>query len=300
MSTPKMHPDEIDIGSLVSQLIANQFPHWTYLPITTVHSTGTDNAIYRLGDDMAIRLPRLPRAAVTVDNELQWLPRLAPQLPLAIPTPLAKGVPDDTYPYPWSICNWLPGDNIADPHDVDLTDAAVRLGRFVAALQRIDTTGGPPPFRGGPVSTLDTRVRAEIQDLGAHGTLDPDLAAAAWDTALAAPAWDGPPVWIHADLYPTNLLAQHGRLSAVIDFGGLGTGDPAIDMLPAWALLTTRSRDLFRAEADVDEATWVRGRGWALGLGVGAVHFYRVTNPALAANGRRCIAEALADYQRTA
>ena len=179
-------------------------------------------------------------------------------------------------------------------------DTAERVGRFVAALKRIDTTGGPPSFRGGPLSTLDSRVRAEIQVLSAHNTLDPHLATAAWDTALAAPTWHGPPVWTHADLYPTNLLAQHGRLTAVIDFGGVGTGDPAIDMLPAWALLTTQTRHLFRAEANVDEATWVRGRGWALALCIGAAHFYHATNPVLAANGKRCITEALADHQRSA
>jgi aminoglycoside phosphotransferase (APT) family kinase protein len=296
-----MHPDEIDIdGSLVSRLIAKQFPRWADLPITKVHSAGTDNAIYRLGEDMAVRLPRLPRAAETVDKERQWLPRLSPLLPLAIPVPLGNGVPDDAFRYPWSVYRWLDGENLADKPDVDLPDSAVRLGRFVAALQRIDTTGAPPSFRGGPVNALDDRVRAEIRDLGADGTLDAEVATSAWETALAAPAWDGPPVWIHADLYPVNLLARQGRLTAVIDFGGVGVGDPACDMLPAWALLTAQIRELFRAEANVDEATWVRGRGWGLALGIGAVHFYRVTNPVLAAIGRHSIAEALADHQRTA
>ena len=120
---------------------------------------------------------------------------------------------------------------------------------------------------------------------------------AAWHAALAAPAWDNPPVWVHADLLPVNLVARHGKLSAIIDFSGLGAGDPAIDMLPAWTLLTARTRGLFRAAADVGDATWLRGRGWGLGLGIGAVHFYRSTNPVLAAIGLRAIREATADYQ---
>ena len=196
---------------------------------------------------------------------------------------------------------WLDGENVADEPDVDLPDAAVRLGRFVAALQRIDTAGGPPPsFRAEPVSALDDRVRAEIRGLAADGMVDPDLATAAWETAMATPAWEGPPRWVHADLSPLNLLARHGRLTAVIDFGGLGVGDPAIDMLPAWAWLTPQTRDLFRAEVKPDDATWSRGRGWGLALGLGAVNYYRVTNPVLAANNGRAIAQVIADYQRTA
>jgi aminoglycoside phosphotransferase (APT) family kinase protein len=198
------------------------------------------------------------------------------------------------------VYRWLHGENLVDRPDVDLSDAARQLGRFIAALRRIDATGGPPSFRGGPVSTLDDRVRAEIRDLGADAAVDADATTAAWETALGAPAWEAPPVWVHADLYPGNLLARRGRLAAVIDFGGLGVGDPACDMLPAWALLTAATRGLFRAEVDVDDATWVRGRGWGLALGLGAAHVYRVTNPVLAGIGRRCMAEVIADYLRAA
>jgi aminoglycoside phosphotransferase (APT) family kinase protein len=280
----------------VARLIARQFPHWAGLPITRVRSAGTDNVLYRLGADLVVRLPRVPGAAASVDTEHRWLPRLSPLLPLAIPVPLGRGVPDEGFPYPWSVYRWLDGENLVDRAAADLADVAIRLGRFVAALQRIDATGGPPSFRGGPVSDLDERVRGEIRALGADGTVDADLATAVWETAATAPTWDGPPVWVHADLYPVNLLARHGRLTAVIDFGGLGVGDPAIDMLPAWVLLTARTRELFRAEVGVDEATWLRGRGWGLGLGLGAVHFYRATNPVLAAIGCHAIAEAIADF----
>ncbi len=301
MSTPKMRPDEIDIdGPLVGRLIAKQFPRWADLLITKVRSAGTDNAMYRLGDDMAVRLPRVPSAAENVDKEQRWLPQLSPLLPVAIPVPLGKGVPDEGFPYPWSVYRWLDGENVVDEPIVDLHDAAAQLGRFVAALRRFDATGGPPSFRGGPISTRDDDVRTAIRDLGADGTVDADAATAAWETALTAPTWDGASVWIHADLHPGNLLARQGRLAAVIDFGGLGVGDPACDMLPAWTLLTAQTRDLFRAEAKVDDATWARGRGWGLYFGLGAVHVYRVTNPVLAAIGQHAMTQAIADYQRTA
>jgi aminoglycoside phosphotransferase (APT) family kinase protein len=295
-----VRPDEVDIdGALVGRLIAKQFPRWAGLPVSKVRSAGTDNAMYRLGEDMAVRLPRLPRAVADVDKEHRWLPRLSPALPLAIPVPLGRGVPDEGFPYPWSVYCWLDGATVVD-EPVDLSDAATRLGRFVAALRRVDATGAPPSFRGGPISARDEDIRATIRHLGADGTVDAGLATAVWRTAVAATAWDGAPVWVHADLYPVNLLGRHRRLAAVVDFGGLGVGDPAVDMLPAWALLTARTRDLFRAAADIDDATWARGRGWGLYLGLGAVHVYRVINPVLAGIGEHAIAETIADYQRTA
>ncbi len=144
---------------------------------------------------------------------------------------------------------------------------------------------------------LDVRVRAEIRELGADGTLDPDLATAARETALAAPPWDDGPLWVHSDLLPVNLLACSGKLTAVIDFGILGIGDPAVDMLPAWAWLAAQTRDAFRAQVNVDDATWARPR-LGLGLGLGAVHYYRRTNPVLAAIGGHAISQVLSDFQQ--
>jgi aminoglycoside phosphotransferase (APT) family kinase protein len=247
----------------VGRLIAKQFPEWADLRITEIRADGTDNRIYRLGDDMVVRLPRLPRAAEMMSKEQHWLPRLAPLLPLTIPVPLGEGTPDDEFPSPWSVYQWLDGENLVRA-DVDLTAAAVQLGRFVAALQQIDTTSGPTSSRATPVNPADdAEVRFRIQLLGTEGMLDADLATAVWETAVAAPSWPGPPVWIHGDLYPANLLARHRRLIGVIDFGLLGLGDPACDMLPAWALLTAQTRELFRTEVDVDDATWARGRARA-------------------------------------
>jgi aminoglycoside phosphotransferase (APT) family kinase protein len=302
VSTGKSSSEKVDIdGSLVRWLIARQFSRWADLPLTKVRSAGTDHAIYRLGDDMVVRLPRLPAAANMVDNEQQWLPRLAPLLPLAVPEPLGKGAPDDWFPYPWSVYRWLPGKDLADQPDVDLHEVAVRLGRFVAALQRIESSGGPPSRRAKPVSTRDDgAVRSTIRQLATDQALDAEVATAVWDQALAAPVWHGRPVWIHGDLFPTNLLARQGRLTAVIDFGLLGLGDPACDMLPAWTLLTAETRGVFRAESGVDDATWVRGRGWALSAGLGAVRVYRHTNPVLAAAGQHAIEQSVADHRRTA
>jgi aminoglycoside phosphotransferase (APT) family kinase protein len=298
MSTPKMNPDEFDIDELlVKRLVANHFPRWDGLPLTSIRSAGTDNAVYRLGDDMAVRLPRLPRAVEMLEKEQRWLPRLASMLPLAVPTPLADGQPDAEFPYPWSVYRWLDGENLVEQPDVDMNDLSVRLGQFVAALHRLDPAGAPPsPRSGSPCSPeQDERVRGQIQDLAADGVLDADAATSAWQAVRTAPAWDGTPVCVHADLIPTNLLTRHRRLAAVIDFGLFGLGDPALDMQPAWNMLTAESREVFRTHAHVDDATWARGRAWTLRLGLGAVHYYRTTNPVLAASGRRAVAEILAE-----
>jgi aminoglycoside phosphotransferase (APT) family kinase protein len=299
MSAGKMHADELDINvPLVSRLLAVQFPQWADLPLEPVDSAGTDNAIYRLGDDMTVRLPRISGATGQVEKEHRWLPKLAPLLPLAIPVPLAKGMPAEDYPWHWSIYQWLEGDNatiesIADPHQ-----AATGLAQFVAALQRIDPAGGPSPgahnsFRGVPLATRDASTRAAIASL--HNTLDADAVTAAWEAALQAPAWHGPAVWLHGDLNAGNLLAQKGRLSAVIDFGCLGLGDPACDLMVAWTLLSAETRDVFRAALPVDDATWARGRGWALSFGLIALPYYQNSNPVLSGIARHAIDEALAD-----
>ncbi len=301
MSAGKMHVDEVDINvALVRQLLAAQFPQWADLPITPVHSSGTDNAIYRLGSDMAVRLPRIEQATGQVDKEQQFLPRLAPYLPLAIPVPFALGRPSEGYPWHWSVYQWLEGENATSERIADLGEAARDLAHFVTALQRIDPTGGPPPgvhnfFRGVPLSTRDAQTRAAIAELS--GMLDTSAVITAWDAALQAPAWYGPPVWLHGDLSPLNLLVQQGRLSAVIDFGGLGVGDPACDLIVAWNLLSAQTREIFRTTLSVDDATWARGRGWALSIGLIALPYYQSTNPVLASIARRAIDEVLADLE---
>lgn len=294
----KMHAGELDIdASLVHRLLAAQFPRWAELPLAPVPSAGTDNALYRLGADLAVRLPRIQSATGQVEKEQRWLPRLAPHLPLAIPVPLAQGAPGQGYPWPWSVYRWLPGENAASEHLADPRQAATELARFIAALRRIDPSGGPGPgahnsFRGAPLARRDASVREAIASL--HGRLDAGAATAAWEAALQAPAWHGPPVWIHGDLLAGNLLTDAGRLSAVIDFGCLGVGDPACDLMAAWTLFTGASRDAFRAALAVDDATWARGRGWALSWALIFIPYYMETNPAGVRDAWRTVAEVLA------
>ena len=298
MAGPRMHADELDTdAALVGRLLTAQFPQWAGLPIERVESAGTDNAIYRLGDDLAVRLPRIHWATGQPDLEHEWLPRLAPHLPLAVPVPLATGEPGEGYPWRWSVVPWLTGDN-ATADNVDPRAAAADLARFVLALQRIDTGGAPGASRGVPLVKRDAPTRAAIEELRGLPELDLDLdtVTAAWEAALRAPAWDGPPVWIHGDLQAGNLLAVDGRLSAVIDFGCLGVGDPACDAIFAWNFLTAETRGVYREALGVDDATWERGRGWALSVGLIALPYYRVTNPVLAGIGRHAIDEVLADH----
>ncbi len=300
MSAGKMHIDEVDTdASLVGRLLTAQFPQWADLPIAPVHSAGTDNAIYRLGDDMAVRLPRIHWAVGQVDKEQQWLPRLAPHLPLANPIPLAKGIPAEGYPWHWSVYRWLAGENATIERIADLQQAATDLAQFVAALRRIDATGGPSAMdhnlRGIPLTMRDTYTREAIVAL--QGMIDANAVTAVWEAALRAPEWDRAPVWFHGDLLPGNLLVERGRLSAIIDFGGLGVGDPTCDLMSAWGLFSGKSRDVFRAALQVDDATWARGRGHALSQALIFIPYYLDTNPVGVGHAQCAIDEILADYR---
>ncbi|MGW0117650.1 aminoglycoside phosphotransferase family protein [Streptomyces sp. NPDC003327] len=284
-------------AELVRRLVAAQFPQWSGLGVRRVASAGTDNAMFRLGDDLVVRLPKAPWAAGQVEKEQRWLPHLAPHLPLAVPVPVGLGAPGEGFTRAWAVCAWLDGADAFTAPLTDLAHAAVELGRFGAALRRVDATGGPASFRGGHVTEWEEgAMPGAVRALGDRGALDPAAARAAWEAVLRLPQWDGDPVWVHGDLLPGNLLGRDGRLSAVIDFGGLGTGDPACDMMAAWTLLTPETRPLFREAAEVDDATWARGRGWALCWGVVTEDHYRDTNPALAAVAHRSWTQALAEF----
>jgi aminoglycoside phosphotransferase (APT) family kinase protein len=293
-----MHADEVTTSiDLVARLVAEQFPRWADLPIRPVRSAGTDHAIYRLGEEMSVRLPLRPSATSQVEKEQLWLPRLAPHLPCPISRPLGLGAPGQDYPWAWSVCAWLPGDNPAP--DDDATGWAADLARFVLALHAIDPTGGPSPGRhnfgrGVPLAQRDDYTRDAIAKC--QGLIETDAATAAWAADLAAPAWTKAPVWIHGDLCPGNLLVADGRLAAVIDFGGLAVGDPACDLIVAWNLLSGQAREAYRAALGMDDATWARGRGWALSVALVQLPYYQHTNPVLAANSRLTIAAVLADH----
>jgi aminoglycoside phosphotransferase (APT) family kinase protein len=283
-----MHADEVDIDeALVRRLVAAQFPQWAELPIEPVLPRGTDNALYRLGDDMVVRLPRRERTSETLQKERRWLPQLAPFLPVAVPLPVADGAPGESFPFAWCVYSWLDGET------APVADAA-EPAEFIAALQRVDPSGGPPPgehnfFRGAPLTTRDAATRASLAAVG--------VPEAVWESAIRAPEWNRPPVWIHGDLDARNLLVEDGHLSGVIDWGGLGVGDPACDVMVAWKVFSAGApRDAFRDALAVDDATWVRARGWAISTAVNALTYYtEETNAALVHEARRWLAEALDD-----
>ncbi len=293
MNTHKMHEDEVEINvSLVSQLVTTQVPQYADFSIKPFASTGTDNAIFRLGHDMAIRLPRIKKAANHIEKEYEWLPKLAPLLPLQIPVPLKKGTADESYPYPWYIYRWLEGIN-ATTEKIDFYQAANDLGEFISALQKVDITDAPQSRRGLPLSSRDKETREAIMLL--KDTFDPNQVTKIWEKALAVPLWQEDPVWIHGDLLPSNMLVKNGKLSAIIDFGTSGIGDPACDMMVAWTFFNAETRDVFREKINVDDATWERGRGWALTFGLVALPYYEKTNPELVGIAKRTIDEVLID-----
>ncbi|GAA3990139.1 aminoglycoside phosphotransferase family protein [Allokutzneria multivorans] len=250
----------------VRRLVGEQFPQWASLPIRPVAKSGWDNFTFHLGEAMLVRLPSAAPYALAVEKEHRWLPALAPRLPLPIPVPLAQGKPGADYAFPWSIYQWLDGETASAERVVDPVRFALDLAEFLEALQGIDSADGPRPgkhnwFRGATLRTYDALVRRALTTL--DGRVDVELAREIWNTALDAP-WDGVDVWFHGDFAPGNLLLDGGDLAAVIDFGTCGVGDPSCDMAIAWTLLKAEGRQAFRDRLSVDEATWARGRGWAL------------------------------------
>lgn len=250
----------------VRRLVADQFPYLADLRIEPVAKGGWDNWTFHLGPELLVRLPSAAEYALAVDKEHLWLPALADRLPLPIPAPLAKGEPGAGYPYPWSIYRWLDGETAAVDRIADPVRFALDLAGFLAALQDVDAAGGPQPgvhnwFRGGTLRTYDKKVEHALVALDGH--VDAALVREIWARAVGA-RWDGVDRWFHGDIASGNLLLAHGRLAAVIDFGTCGVGDPACDLAIAWTLLSVEGRAAFRERLSVDDATWARGRGWAL------------------------------------
>ena len=296
----KMHADEVDVDvHLVRSLLAAQFPEWSRLPVEPVLPRGTDNALYRLGEELVARLPRTPRTELALRSEREWLPRLAPHLPLEAPAPLADGEPGDGYPFRWAVYSWLEGESATPDRIPDESRLASDLAGLIAALQRIDPTGGPAPgpwnvFRGEPISRRDEPVRTAIAKLG--DAIDAERVTAAWERDSGAPDWDRAPGWIHGDLDARNLLARDGRLSGVIDWGCSGVGDPACDVMVAWKMLSPEARERFQAALSVDDAMWARARAWALSQALMALSYYTPqTNAALVHEAERWLLEVLAD-----
>jgi aminoglycoside phosphotransferase (APT) family kinase protein len=290
-----MHADEVDIDAdLVFRLLLGQFPQWADLPIEHLASGGTVNAVYRLGDELTVRLPLTAAGAKDLEREVQWLPRLALTLPLTIPTVVATGIPAERYPWAWAVHRWIDGEIPVEGRLGEPELLARDIAEFITALRRTTLNDGPSAYRGVPLATVDPHVRAAIEVLRhADETIDADMALAAWEEALAAPPWTAAPCWVHSDLMPSNLLIAGDRLTAVLDFATIGVGDPACDLIPAWNLLPASVRENFRDNVNVDDATWARGRGWALSMAVGQLPYYRHTNPIISANARHVISEIL-------
>lgn len=297
-SDPQIINPQIIDASVVHTLLLEQHPDLAHLPLTQV-GEGWDNAVFRLGGDLAIRLPRRAAAASLMEHEQRWLPELAPRLPLPIPTPLRVGRPGAGFPWPWSIVPWFPGTTatIASPRHFGAL--AVQLGEFIRALHQPAPAGAPHnPWRSVPLDARTARLHEHLDQL--RDTVNRERILALWDRLVVTPRFSGPPVWIHGDLHPGNLLIHDGALSAVIDFGDVTCGDPATDLSVMWMLLPAEHRQaLFDAAGrnrsnPSDEQMWRRARGWALSIGVAVVALGQDGNP-LAELGKKTIAAALAE-----
>ena len=292
--TNRLHPDEADIDvALVRRLVAAQFPEIGDVTIRPVRSTGTVNAIYRLGDHLYARLPRMAEWVASLETEWTLLPKLAPHLTLRIPTPVAMGSPAPGYPFSWAVYEWMDGKPYADELIDDEKQAANDLARFVSELRGVEPVTGVPRAGREPLAALDGETREAIES--AHEVIDSRVATSAWERALEAPPWQGTPVWIHSDLLRPNILVDRGRLRAVIDFGGAGIGDPATDVIAAWSVFGPVGRLVFRRSLAVDDATYNRARGIALHQAVMIIPYYKETNPDFVALAKRTIEQILAD-----
>lgn len=302
MMIAKLHDAEPDIDTgQVGLLVADQFPEWAGLPLEPVASTGTDNVMLALGDRLVVRLPRTADAASSLSKEWKYPRMLGPQLPVPVPIPLAQGVSGRGYPWPWTVSGWLEGENPAPGHAYG-TDLALDLARFIRVLHGADvgteaTKEALWSYRGGRLAARDAATRAAIASCA--GLLDVPLLSAAWDAARQVVEGAGEQTWIHTDLQPGNLLIAEARLAGVIDWGGIAIGDPAVDLIVAWNLLEDKGRAAFRDAVGVDQATWERGRAWALSIGIIAYPYYVHTNPALARVSRYQIEQVVADISRT-
>jgi aminoglycoside phosphotransferase (APT) family kinase protein len=287
----RMHEDELEIGEeLVHGLVSEQFPEWADLPLRRVEPSGTVNAIFRLGDDFSVRLPRREGLTEPGSSELDWLPRLAPQLPVEVPVPLAQGWPGNGYPWFWEIHTWIDGRTVP-VGQIDAIQAARDLAGLVGALQGIDPGGAPPPGRGVALAERSSAFRYWLERFDGDRRVVP-----AWERALAAPPWNAPPVWHHGDLDCRNWLVRDHRITGVIDWGAMGVGDPACDVMVAWKLHSLAARDAFREALPTDDATWERARGWAVSQAVAALAYYTPeNNPSLYAEAETWLGLVLSD-----
>ena len=299
MQAPKLHRGEIDISTrLAACLVAEQFPQWAGLPVRRVVSAGTECVLYRLGDDMVLRLPRRPGESLDEFLSHGVLSRLASFLPVPVPALIAEGQPTAAYPASWGVLRWLDGETPVEGRLAAPGLLAADLAEFLWALWKVnvstvDLAAWPLAHRGGPLTDQNDFTLQAINQL--HGQIDTDAVLSVWNHAVQLQPWDGAETLIHADLMPGNLLTKNGRLGGVIDFATAGVGDPAQDLIVAWMLLPAHVRPAFRQAIDLDDATWLRGRARALSMALGHLDYYRDTNPVMVDNARYTIREVLAD-----
>jgi aminoglycoside phosphotransferase (APT) family kinase protein len=304
--TSGIHEDETPISDeLVRRIVDTQLPQWAGLPLRRLPPVGTDNQLFRLGEDLLVRMPRIHWAADAPAREMEWLPGIAAGVPLEVPAPVALGEPDDGYPFDWCVVPWLEGTTLSGRHlgddadNVDWQQVAADVGEFLLALRELDATGGPVKpdgTRGSDLATADEWVRTWTDRAGDR--VDRAGVLAAWEESLAAPRWEGDPAWLHCDVHEGNLLQRDGRVAAVIDWGGLGVGDPAIELNAAWGFFPDDAVATYRDALGLDEAAWLRGRGWALQPAISGMVYYKRTAPERSELGRRTVERIVADARR--
>lgn len=293
-SSLALHENEYRVdGELVSRLLADQIPEWSSLPLERVESSGTVNVVYRLGDDMLVRLPRTRDFSSGPKHEARWMPLFESIEPLRVPRYLALGRPSMEYPSHWSVLEWIDGTTSNSTTLADLHQAATTLGEFVVALRQIPTDGAPRGgnYRGFGLSRVDSDLRGWAYRL--PNDIDRDRVLDVWESCLLADEWGGPPTWFHSDLKGDNLIASAGKLVAVIDWEGCTAADPCADYLAAWWLFDGESRETFRSACDAEQSDWQRGKGWALHMAVVAIPYYGESNPGFANQARRALCEIL-------
>jgi aminoglycoside phosphotransferase (APT) family kinase protein len=287
-----LHDDELPIDeALVRLLVADQLPEFAGTPVRRLRASGSSNSLFRLGDELLVRVPRQPGGSATILKEARWLPYLSDALPIRVPEVVALGQAAHGYPEHWSVVRWVDGEHPAPA--ASGSGPRTQLARDLAAVLRVLRELEVPPaacqdaalrwYRAEPLAAIDSDIRACAEQCRSVPGLDLDIDAVlgVWDAAMAAGA-DGPAPatrWLHGDLFAENLLVRDGRLSAVLDFGGLAVGDPTVDLVVAWELLDPEARVLFRAEAGLDDHTWLMGRAWALALAVMTLPYYWTTMP---------------------
>lgn len=293
----RMHDNEFEINeTIIKALLKNQRPEWANLPLKSIQSSGTDNTLFRLGNQYVVRLPRIEwemgSIRKSIDKEYEWIPQIARCLKMPISEPVFKGNSESFYPWPWLVTKWNEGYNPNFEEDKEYELLAKDLAHFLNELHGIKLANGPLSRRGVSLKEIDTETRKALANL--EGEIDIQSVIFLWNHLSNLPLWVKEPVWVHGDFLPGNILVQNNRLSAVIDFSDVGMGDPACDLIVAWSLLKPYSRRIFKDNLEnIDHDTWERGRGWALSIALIMLPYYKNSNPVLAALARRMIENVL-------